>query len=161
MSTTVSHKGTGPNARSVKDLPIENWLKHKDVIIAYCDGADVENRHGDRNWHGPIITPEWYPDHEYRIAQRKPAHGEVWEYTTDGKPFLVVNFLGSFGDFVSLCGNESANKFALQAGELVYAAPSVEAYYAGLFYDKSLSKDSGFEYDDASKLLSIVKEAMK
>lgn len=152
MSTTVSHKGS---QRNVKDLPEANWLKHKDVIIAYCDGADVENRHGDRNWHGPIITPEWYPDHEYRIAQRKPQPGEVF-YCEETKVALLITHECRFADLDT--GTLYANYDGAKR-----AAPSVEAYYARKFLDVVRPEQMADEqaYHVHERLIHASKEASK
>lgn len=149
MKTTVSHKGT---KRSVTDLPIENWDKHREVIIAWCDGADVEDNASGR-W--IVGTPGFGSGVDYRIAQRKPQPGEVWR-TPDAEEFYLV----TDNLFFIRIDNCTGNSYAGVTGA-VYYTPSVKAYLARQLYKESLVFDGGFEYDDANKLLKVVKEAME
>lgn len=159
MSTTVSHKGSH---RNVTDLPIENWNKHKDVIIAYCDGADVKGlpigSSDPEDWK-VLDSPQWQIDRQYEVIDDRPKPGTVW-ITEDGDPLVKTVSDDYVYGWYDLNTHQSGFVDDLEK-DITPAAPSVEAYYAGLFYDKSLSKDSGFEYDDAVKLLKIITETMK
>lgn len=130
MSTVVSHKGSH---RSVTELPEANWIKHKDVIIAWCDGADVEIHREITGWCPYLVganvkSSSLFSVHDqHRIAQRKPQPGEVWDIS--GRPYV---FHRSADDYplVSLDGDHA---MSVDGGNLTYVAPSIEAYYARRF----------------------------
>lgn len=162
MSTTVSHKGSH---RSVADLPLENWSKHKDVIIAYCDGADVVVVIPGGSGNGvdflrPCESPDFVPSHEYRIAQRKPQPGEVIEALC--RTALVVCEDGGavcLSDGCILTAEDVASKGRV----FKPAAPSVEAYYARKFLDVVRPKQMADEqaYHVHERLIHASKEASK
>lgn len=158
MSTTVSHKGS---RRSVTELPLENWNRHKDVVIAYCDGADVEisipgGSGNGESYHRKLDNPDWAIGIEYRIAQRKPKAGEVWfdepGDTKDGCHWLITrgDKAGEIG-YVSLTNHYHKVE---RPNSLVPAAPSVEAYYA-----RKLLQSADIPKNGCVKLHSIVKSA--
>lgn len=161
MSTTVSHKGSH---RSVTGLPIESWNKHKNVIIAYCDGADVEVSGVPGKW--TVCKPDFKTFFEYRVAQRKPQPGEVWfdepGDTKDGCYWLITrgDKAGEIG-YVSLANHYHKVE---RPNSLVPAAPSVEAYYAREFRaetQRRLSK-SGDTIDPLKDtLFGVLRESAK
>lgn len=102
--------------------------------------------------------PAFASDAEYRIAQRKPQAGEVWEL--NGQAGLATSDgFTRLSDGRTCEGLDPNSEQHLLGKTTIYAAPSVESYYASKLYKRSLAQDSGFEYDDANKLLAIVKKA--
>ena len=122
MTTTVKHKG------SVREWegPIKNWDKHRDVIVAWCDGAEVEV-HINRKW----LTPwshGFYSDMDYRIKQREPKAGEVW-VDSNGSPCIFIE-----DDNIGFKRINQSDKMVTyfeedQLDEFTYSAPSVRAYF--------------------------------
>ena len=60
------------------------YAKHRDAILAYCGGAEVEFNTGPR-W-AVVDAPKWSLVDEYRVAPR-PKCGEVW---TDGTTYFLM-----------------------------------------------------------------------
>ena len=52
--------------------------KHRDVIIAWANGREIEYEDGGK-WY-PTVCPDWYTNVEYRI---KPKPEEIWEPTME------------------------------------------------------------------------------
>lgn len=151
MKTKVHHIG---EERHWEGL-INQWNAHSEQIIAWCDGAEIEyfNHHSGRfcQMHKSDFFSAW---DRYRIAQRKPQAGEVWYCKPYDDYCLAIARSDGGVDWQSLDGKKS-----YVACTITYAAPSVEAYIASKLHKQSVAKDSGFEYDDANKLLEIVKKA--
>jgi len=127
MKTTVKHVG------SVREWegPVENSMKHLDVIEHWVDGGEVEYCIGDGKWLDKMNMPaDFHIGVQYRINQREPKPGEVW--TLRGYAYLIHEFSGDF--YQSLTGREYCKS---DSQVLEYAAPSVEAYYARKFLNES------------------------
>lgn len=130
MSTTVSLDN---GKRADFELPYENYQAHKDVVDAwFYEGKEIE-RHEQGStslvWNH-ILTPSWVIGGVYRIAERKPLKGEVWENTLGPGYGLLCNKVE--GDHVEFTGlsNGTVDRVILGKDDLFkYAAPSVEAYY--------------------------------
>ena len=60
------------------------YAKHRDVILAYCEGAEVEVER-TTGW-DCIDKPNWILLEVYRVAPR-PKCGEVW---TDGTTYFLM-----------------------------------------------------------------------
>ena len=92
--------------------------KHKDVIIAWANGEEIEYRDPDSSmqWH-PITVPSWFPDTEYRVKPepKESVHtfrigvavngdGGVYTYTADNEEEeqdiqTRPNFIGWISDW--------------------------------------------------------------
>lgn len=113
---------------------LEQWAKHEEVIVHWCDGGEVEKRAEGEWWaqYSPRIKFECH--REYRIKQRKPKVGEVWTREDDGHAYIVTD-----GGIVSL---DAGIRYTLyEDSSIEYAAPSVDEYYlkvsAKHFWDKA------------------------
>ena len=124
MTTTVKHKG------SVREWEgsVENWDKHRDVIVAWCDGSDIQvlGGHYKRPSYIDLMNPAFESDSQYRIKQREPNAGEVW--IEEEGPCLITdeNTVVSF-DGTLAANNSWPNDRVLR--DLKYSAPSVRAYF--------------------------------
>lgn len=135
------------------EVSIESFDKHRDVIIAYCNGADVERSAMDRPWK-PSSDPSFRVDCAYRIAQRKPQPGEVW-VCRGGNPWIWAED-PQFTGWVELRGKDVDDNTSL--GSLKYAAPSVKAYYAREFL-KAIDGKRGEDWDTLNKLETALETA--
>jgi len=124
MKTTVKHVGSGGPDREWEGLE-ENWLAHRDVIIHWCDDGEVEYCQG-LSWTRKRDDLEFVIDCEYRIKQREPKCGEVYEVSGD---FYIVHPLNDHA-WIRLDGQGFVTSNHQDAK---YSAPSVEAYYARKF----------------------------
>ena len=129
MTTTVKHKGSVHKWEG----PIENWDKHRDVIVAWCDGADVEFRdpkngtmYGDK-WQSSCPHPYWHEYLDYRIKQREPEAGEVWIEEEEGPCLITDEDTVVWLDGTLAMNNSWSNERV--SSELKYSAPSVRAYF--------------------------------
>jgi len=118
MKTTVKHVG------SVREWegPIENWEAHVDEIKHWCDGGDVQFNNPPAGWFD--ANPNFDLHIEYRIKQREPKPGEVW-ITPAGMILIMDEYCAAINPMGHCyCGND------VRDSNPIYAAPSVEAYYA-------------------------------
>lgn len=49
----------------------EGAIKHKEVILAFMDGADIEYQDSDSNEWYKAPTPQFYSDTEYRVKPKE------------------------------------------------------------------------------------------
>lgn len=70
MKTTIIHKGK----ERTWEGPYENWQRHKEYIMGWCDGREIEGEVSEGNWSGRTIagTPLFHLEN-YRF---KPAKAE-------------------------------------------------------------------------------------
>lgn len=47
--------------------PHKHPHKHKDVIVAWANGAEIETRERDGTMWIPATGPAWYVNHQYRV----------------------------------------------------------------------------------------------
>lgn len=140
--------------------PKENYLKHHEVIGHWCEGGDVE-------W---CTAGEWIDvaggffrkENEYRIKQREPVSGEVWLIDGDECVFPNGAYMQKSNDvaWVRLDGRGTKNS-TVDCFMTEYVAPSVESYYARKFYEQSMTKDCGFDYEDARECMNVLKQACR
>jgi hypothetical protein len=57
---------------------------HKDLIIAWANGATIEERYGHLPW-DQEDNPRWYPHYEYRIKPVEPPKAE-WIFCNGKRP---------------------------------------------------------------------------
>lgn len=76
--------------RSAK-VSVAAYDKHKDVIRAYVDGADIEEISYSR-W-DDVLYPSsltFQEDTEYRVKSRYELDGEIW-VDSDSTPYLITD----------------------------------------------------------------------
>ena len=125
MTTTVKHKGSVHEWEG----PIENWDKHRDVIVAWCDGADIQvlGGHYKRPSSIDIMNPAFESDSQYRIRPREPKAGEVWIEEEEGPCLITDEDTVVWLDGTLAMNNSWSNDRV--SSELKYSAPSFRAYF--------------------------------
>ena len=58
---------------------------HKDLIIAWANGAEIEERYGTLPWYQED-RPRWHPHYQYRVKPVEPPKAE-WIFC-DGQVFF-------------------------------------------------------------------------
>lgn len=141
--------------------PKENYMKHHEVIEWWCGGGEVEWRHDTSGWSN-VEGGFFRPENEYRRKQREPQSGEVWMVDGDAcvLPFGAYMQKSNSVAWVRLDGHGSKSSES-DCFMAEYSAPTVESFYARKFYEQSMSKDCGFDYEDARKCMDVLKEACR
>ncbi len=71
----VNDESKGTSVGSFKVVDVSKHHKHRDLILAWADGAEIQYL-GDRgNWIN-IETPSWVVNTEYRIKPKEPTELE-------------------------------------------------------------------------------------
>jgi len=129
MKTTVKHVG------SVREWegPIENWESHVWEIKYWCDGGGVQFKNVHSGWVGSDIGYSLAFDSEVecRIKQREPKQSEVWISDELGRSYLMTSTGWIHLKDGKLCDSNR------EGNNMVYSAPSVEAYYARKFLNNN------------------------
>lgn len=139
--------------------PKENYMKHHEIIEWWCEGGEVEAESNGAWWVvAELEVLHAYADTQYRRKHREPKSGEVW-IGKEGKDACLITNTG----YVWLDSCDSYERPLLDQWPtgMICTAPSVQSFYARKFYESSMTKDAGFDYEDARKCMNVLKEACR
>lgn len=130
--------------KNVWEGSMEQWEKHKDCIVHWCSGGDVELKDEQSNKFLICKNPAFHVKNTFRVMVRKPKAGEVWSIK-NGEVFLV-SFIPSYSDPYPVT-NLSSGVGAAGLKDLdKFVADSVEQYFAHKFWEEARAYDSGHDY---------------